>query len=118
MPDDRPLSEDSYWRFDKQPFFALLPPPGKLTIDIGKVIVAHVARLPFGDGAADLAIAFMSLHDVDDMPGAIQEAGRSGGFVVEALTEPTVEAESVAERADRARWQRPPLFLELRARKR
>jgi hypothetical protein len=26
--------------------------------------------------AADLAIAFMSLQDVDDMPGAIHEAGR------------------------------------------
>ena len=154
-----------------------------------KVIVADAARLPFDNGAADLAIAFMSLQDVDDMPGAIREAGRalerggayclsivhpinsagrfesldagarfvidnsyleahryqdlierdglrmtfssrhwpleayfralqSSGFVVEALTEPTVDADSVAERADRARWRRLPLFLDLRARKR
>ncbi len=42
----------------------------------------------------------------------------SAGFVVEALTEPTVDAGSVAERTDRARWRRLPLFLDLRARKR
>ena len=154
-----------------------------------KVLVADAARLPFDDGAADLAIAFMSLQDVDDMPGAIHEAGRvverggafclsivhpinsagrfeslaadarfvidtsylearryrdsierdglrmtfnsrhwpleayfhalqGTGFVVEALTEPTENAESVAERAARARWRRLPLFLDLRARKR
>ena len=243
MPDRRPLSEDweaaardwvewarrpghdSYWRFHKEPFFALLPPPGRLTIDIGcgegrvardlkalghnvvavdvsptmvefakaadpsmKVVVADAARLPFDDGAADLAIAFMSLQDVDDMPGAIQEAGRvlerggtfclsvvhpinsagrfesldadarfvidnsyleahryqdlierdglrmtfssrhwpleayfralqRSGFLVEALTEPTENDESIGERPARARWQRLPLFLDLRARK-
>jgi len=154
-----------------------------------KVLVADAARLPFDDSAADLAIAFMSLQDVDDMPGAIREAGRvlerggvfclaivhpinsagrfesfdpdarfvidgsycdahryqdsierdglrmtfssrhwpleayfsalkSGGFVVEALTEPTVDEASVTERADRARWLRLPLFLDVRARKR
>ena len=244
MSDDQPLGEaweavardwvewarkpghDSYWRFHKEPFFALLPPPGRLTIDIGcgegrvardlkalghnvvavdvsptmvefaraadpsmQVIVADAAQLPFDDGAADLAIAFMSLQDVDDMPGAVHEAGRvverggafclsivhpinsagrfesldadarffintsyleahryrdsiereglrmtfnsrhwpleayfralqGNGFVVEALTEPTENAESVAERAARARWRRLPLFLDLRARKR
>jgi ubiquinone/menaquinone biosynthesis C-methylase UbiE len=154
-----------------------------------KVLVADAARLPFDDGAADLAVAFMSLHDVDDMPGAILEAGRvvsrggafclaivhpinsagrfesydpdaryvidesylnthryqdsierdglrmtfnsrhwpleayfraleRSGFVVEALTEPTVDAASIAQRPDRARWRRLPLFLDLRARKR
>ncbi len=217
---------DSYWRFHMEPFFALLPPPGRLTIDIGcgegrvardlkalghnvvavdvsptmvefarsadpsmQVIIADAARLPFDDGAADLVSAFMSLQDVDDMPGAIHEAGRvverggayclsivhpinsagrfesldpdaryvidgsylethryqdsiereglrmtfnsrhwpleayfraleKGGFVVEALAESTVDEGSVAERADRARWRRLPLFLDLRARKR
>jgi SAM-dependent methyltransferase len=221
----RKPGHDSYWRFHKEPFVALLPPPGRLTIDIGcgegrvardlkalghnvvavdvsptmvefaraadpsmQVIVADAARLPFDDGAADLAIAFMSLQDVDDMPAAIHEAGRvvehggafclsivhpinsagrfesldadarfvidksyleahryrdsierdglrmtfnslhwpleayfralqGSGFVVEALTEPTENAESVAERPARARWRRLPLFLDLRARK-
>jgi SAM-dependent methyltransferase len=222
----RKPGHDSYWRFHKELFFALLPPPGRLTIDIGcgegrvardlkalghhlvavdvsptmvefartadpsmQVIVADAARLPFDDGAADLAIAFMSLQDVDEMPAAIHEAGRvverggayclsivhpinsagrfesldadarfvivnsyreahryrdsierdglrmtfssrhwpleayfraleGSGFVVEALTEPTEDAESVAERPARARWRRLPLFLDLRARKR
>jgi ubiquinone/menaquinone biosynthesis C-methylase UbiE len=222
----RTPGHDSYWRFHKQPFFALLPAPGRLTIDIGcgegrvardlkalghnvvavdvsptmveyaktadpsmNVMVADAAHLPFDDGAADLAIAFMSLQDVDDMPGAIHEASRvlgpggafclaivhpinsagrfesldqdarfvidtaylearryqdviereglrmtfnsrhwpleayfralqGSGFVVEALKEPTENAESVGERVARARWQRLPLFLDLRARKR
>jgi SAM-dependent methyltransferase len=221
----RTPGHDSYWRFHKQPFFALLPAPGRLTIDIGcgegrvardlkalghnvvavdvsptmveyaktadpsmNVVVADAAHLPFDDGAADLAIAFMSLQDVDDMPAAIHEASRvlgpggafclaivhpinsagrfesldpdarfvidtaylearryqdvieheglrmtfnsrhwpleayfraleRSGFVVEALTEPTVDQESIAQRPDRARWRRLPLFLDLRARK-
>src|SRR4029077_19874211 len=49
---------------------------GKAADPSMKVVVADAARLPLDDGAADLAIAFMSLQDVDDMPGAIQEAGR------------------------------------------
>ena len=222
----RAPGNDSYWRFHREPFFALLPRPGRLTIDIGcgegrvardlkalghnvvavdvsptmveyakaadpsmKVLVADAARLPLDDGAADLGVAFMSLHDIDDMPGAILEAGRvvsrggalclaivhpinsagrfesydpdahyvidesylkthryrdsierdglrmtfnsrhwpletyfraleKAGFVVETLTEPTVDEASIAQRADRARWRRLPLFLDLRARKR
>src|SRR4029077_8269883 len=56
-----------------------------------KVLVADAARLPFDDGAADLAIAFMSLQDVDDMPGAIREAGRileRGGVFCLAIVHP------------------------------
>jgi ubiquinone/menaquinone biosynthesis C-methylase UbiE len=40
------------------------------------VQVADAAQLPIHDEVADLAIAFMSLQDVDDMPGAIGEIGR------------------------------------------
>ena len=29
------------------------------------------AHLPFADGAADLVVAFMSLHDMDDMEGRV-----------------------------------------------
>jgi len=46
------------------------------------------------------------------------QALESSGFVVEALTEPTVDEGSIAERAHRARWRRLPLFLDVRARKR
>jgi len=40
------------------------------------VLLADAARLPFEDESADLAVAFMSLHDVDDMPTAVREIGR------------------------------------------
>jgi SAM-dependent methyltransferase len=154
-----------------------------------QVVVADAAQLPFDDGVADLVVAFMSLHDVDDMPAAVGEmsrvlrpggalclaivhpinsAGRfegpdvdapfiingsyleshryeetvereglrmtftshhrplheyfaamaGAGFTVETLRELTVDERSVSERADRARWLRLPLFLDLRARKR
>jgi SAM-dependent methyltransferase len=59
------------------------------------VAVAGAARLPLGDGAADLAIAFMSLHDFDDLPAAIAEVARilapDGQFCI-ALLHPVVSA--------------------------
>jgi SAM-dependent methyltransferase len=109
----RKPGHDTYWRFHRAAFFELLPPPGRMTIDIGcgegrvardlkalghkvvavdasptmvrfahdadpsmTVLVADAAQLPFEDGVADLAIAFMSFQDVDDMPGAVHEASR------------------------------------------
>lgn len=36
-----------------------------------EVHLADAARLPLADAFADLVIAFMSLEDIDDMPGAI-----------------------------------------------
>jgi SAM-dependent methyltransferase len=50
-----------------------------------------MAALPFRGGVADLAIAFMSLQDVDDMPGAVNEAGRvlePGGRLCLAILHP------------------------------
>ncbi len=41
-----------------------------------EVHLADAASLPLPDGVADLAIAFMSLQDMDDMPAAIAEAAR------------------------------------------
>jgi SAM-dependent methyltransferase len=55
------------------------------------VHLADAAELPLPDGAADLAIAFMSLHDVDDMPRAILEAARvliPGGRLCLAIVHP------------------------------
>jgi SAM-dependent methyltransferase len=57
----------------------------------GPVARADAARLPVGDGAADCAIAFMSLQDVDDMEAAVHEAARvlgPGGRLVLAVTHP------------------------------
>jgi ubiquinone/menaquinone biosynthesis C-methylase UbiE len=45
-------------------------------------VLADAARLPFPDEAFDLVVAYMSLHDIDEMPQAVAEAarvlGRSG----------------------------------------
>ena len=38
--------------------------------------VADAAALPLADASADLVVAFMSLHDVDDLEGAVREIAR------------------------------------------
>ena len=53
--------------------------------------VADAARLPLQGASADLAVAFMSLQDVDDMPAAVREIGRvlePGGRLVMAIVHP------------------------------
>lgn len=40
------------------------------------VLLADAAALPLADDVADLAVAFMVLHDVDDLPGAVAEIAR------------------------------------------
>lgn len=53
--------------------------------------LADAARLPLDDGAADLAIAFMSLQDVDDLAGAVNEVARvlePGGRFCVAIVHP------------------------------
>jgi SAM-dependent methyltransferase len=57
----------------------------------GPVVIADAARLPFRDACADLAIAFMSLQDVDAYESAIHEAGRllhAGGIFLLAIVHP------------------------------
>ena len=57
----------------------------------GEYRVADAAALPLDDGAADLAMAFMSLQDVHDMPGAVAEAARvlsRGGRLCLAIVHP------------------------------
>ena len=41
-----------------------------------RFIAGDAAQLPLADGSADCVIAFMSLQDIDDMPGAIDEMAR------------------------------------------
>jgi ubiquinone/menaquinone biosynthesis C-methylase UbiE len=104
----RAPGHDSYWRFHRDQFLSLLPPPGRWTVDIGcgegrlsrdlKALGHHVvgvdgspsmiaaardvdpsmdlrladaAALPLEDASVDLAVAFMSLQDVDAMPAAV-----------------------------------------------
>src|SRR5262249_30767550 len=109
----RTPGHDSYWRFHRDLFLEIVPPPGRRTLDLGcgegrlsrdlkrlghdvvgvdasptmvaaardadpeiDVRLADAAALPFGDDSFDCVVAFMSLQDVDDFEGAIDEGAR------------------------------------------
>jgi SAM-dependent methyltransferase len=151
--------------------------------------LADAAALPFAEGSFDIVVAYNSLMDVADMPGAIKESARvldTGGclcmcvthplndagafvsddpdaafvvpgsyfgrrpfdghferdglqmtfhgwtyaledyaraleaadFVIERLREPAAGDQAIAHRSSYRRWQRVPMFLQLRAVKR
>jgi ubiquinone/menaquinone biosynthesis C-methylase UbiE len=125
---------DSY-NAHKVAFLPLIPPPGRLTIDVGAgegrvsrelqarghrvlaidrsstmsrsaathpddpvpALVADAVNLPLPDAVADCAVAFMSLHDIDDAVAAIAEIGRvlaPGGKLVMAIVHPLNSAGS------------------------
>jgi len=124
----RAAGHDSYWRFHRDQFLQIVPPPGHRTVDIGcgegrltrhlkqlgheiigvdaspslvaaareadpsmDVRLADAVALPFDDASADVAIAFMSLHDIDAMPTAMQEIARvlrRGGRLCIAIVHP------------------------------
>jgi SAM-dependent methyltransferase len=67
-------------------------------------VVADAARLPLATGAADRAVAFMSLHDIDHMPAAVREIARIltvGGHLVIAIVHPINSAgRFTGDRAD------------------
>ena len=106
-----PALDHPSWRFNRPRFLELLPPPGRLTVDVGsgegrltrelarlghnvvgveasaalaaaaardglEVLVADAAALPLEDGTADLAVAFMSLLNMDDMDRVVSEVAR------------------------------------------
>jgi SAM-dependent methyltransferase len=72
------------------------------------VAVADAVALPLGDDAADLAIAFMSLHDFDDLRAAVAEVARvlspEGRFCV-ALLHPALSARMVDGYAAERRYR-------------
>jgi len=55
------------------------------------VRLADAAALPLADASADLAVAFMSLQDIDEMPAAVREMARvlePGGRLCLAIVHP------------------------------
>jgi SAM-dependent methyltransferase len=61
----------------------------------GQYLVADGAALPFPDGAFDLVVAYNTLMDIADMPGAVREAVRvlaPGGRFCICVTHPLNDA--------------------------
>jgi len=109
-------------------FRALVPPPGRRTLEVGcgegrvgrllsaeghrmsgidssptlvelareaggyeQLVCGDAARLPWEAGAFDLALAYMSLHDMEDLAGAVGEIARvlePGGRLCVAIVHP------------------------------
>jgi SAM-dependent methyltransferase/GNAT superfamily N-acetyltransferase len=67
----------------------------------GRYIMADAARLPFADGSYDLVVAYNSLMDMDDMPGAVREAARvlgPGSRLCICVTHPIADAGKFARK--------------------
>jgi SAM-dependent methyltransferase len=122
---------DAYWHY-RDAFFALVPPAGNATLEIGcgegrvardlaarghrvtgvdaaptllgaaaaahpdgRYLLADAADLPFEDASFDLVVAYNSLMDVQDMPGAVREAARvlqPHGHLCVCVTHPLADA--------------------------
>jgi SAM-dependent methyltransferase len=73
----------------------------------GTYLVADASALPFDDGSFDLVVAYNSLMDVDDMPGAVSEAGRvleAGGRFCVCVTHPFFDSAEWESHAPDARF--------------
>jgi SAM-dependent methyltransferase len=74
------------------------PTMAKLARETGaydEVHLAEAAALPLDDGAVDLVVAYMSLHDMDDVAPALAEAARvlePGGRLCAAIVHPFASA--------------------------
>jgi SAM-dependent methyltransferase len=69
--------------------------------DAGDYVLADAAVLPFADRSFDLAVAYNSLMDFHDMPGAVAEAARvlqQGAPFCICITHPLADAGSFSER--------------------
>jgi SAM-dependent methyltransferase len=61
----------------------------------GRYLLADAAALPFADRTFDIAVAYNSLMDVEDMPAAVAEAARvlqPGGCLCVSVTHPVADS--------------------------
>ncbi len=61
----------------------------------GAYLVADAAALPFAEASFDVVVAYNSLMDFDDLPGAVREAARvlePGGRLCASVTHPIADA--------------------------
>jgi SAM-dependent methyltransferase len=73
----------------------------------GNYVLADASALPFADAAFDLVVAFNTLMDIEDMPGAVREAARvldPGGRFCVAITHPLIDAGQFESRDPDARF--------------
>jgi SAM-dependent methyltransferase len=132
-----PELDHTFWGFNLPALLRLVPPPGRLTVDVGcgegrvarelirrghtvvgvegsealaaaaraaqpafEVHVGDARQLPLADGAADLAVASMSLLNIDSMPEAVAEVARvlaPGGRFCFSLVHPSNSAKPLGE---------------------
>jgi ubiquinone/menaquinone biosynthesis C-methylase UbiE len=75
-----------------------------------EAFVADAAALPIADAHFDVVIAFMCLHDMDDLDGAVRETARvlvpAGRFCI-ALKHPFLSASGRRDDLDQATLTRP-----------
>jgi ubiquinone/menaquinone biosynthesis C-methylase UbiE len=67
----------------------------------GEYLIVDAAELPFDDASFDLVVAYNSLMDLEDMPGAVGEAGRvlePGGRFCFCVTHPLMDTGRFASR--------------------
>jgi SAM-dependent methyltransferase len=71
----------------------------------GRYVRGDAMVLPFDDGTFDVAVAYNSLMDVDDMPAAVREASRvlePGGRLCVSVTHPISDAGTFSGREPEA----------------
>ena len=83
----------------------------------GDYRVADAAALPLADHSIQLVTAFLSLHDIDDLVGAVHEAARvlvRGGYLCLAIVHPLNSAGKFESDAPDAAFVVRGLYLEPR----
>ena len=80
----------------------------------GRYVRGDACALPFGDGSVDLAVAYNSLMDFDDMPGAVREMARilePGAVLCICITHPVFDVGSFEGDGDDAPYRLRESYL-------